>query len=227
MAEGESGKRRAAMRALEEVQDGMVLGLGSGSTTAHAIRALGRQLGPDTDTVGVATSHQAAREARTAGIPLRCLTDVDGIDLALDGADQVAGLSLVKGGGGAHTREKVIDAAAERFVVLVDESKLTDVLDHPIPVEVIPDATSYVERRVRDLEGEPRLRTAERTLGPSITDNGNFIVDCDFGRIDRPRELDEALSMIPGVVDHGLFVGLADAVYIGSEAGVERRERGT
>lgn len=210
----EGAKRRAGQRAAEEVESGWVVGLGTGSTAAHAIRKLG-----DADVRGVPTSHQSRRLAIESGIPLVELDEVSGIDLAIDGADQFARGSgaLIKGGGGAHAREKVIDAAADRFVVVADPSKESERLDRPVPVECLPDAAPVVTERLRGLGGEPEVREAERKDGPVVTDNGNLLADCSFGRIDDPAGLASAIAEVPGVLDHGLFVGLADAVYVGGE----------
>lgn len=225
MADEEQGKRRAAERALADVADGMVLGLGSGSTAACAIRGLGARVESGLDIVGVPTSHQSARLARAAGVPVRCLEDVSGIDIAIDGADQAAGLDLIKGGGGAHAREKVIATTADRFVVIVDDSKTTEMLDRAIPLEALPDAMPLVEDRISALGGEPTIRTSNETLGPVVTDNGNFIVDCTFGTIREPHRLDRDLSRIPGTVEHGLFLDVADAVYTGTAEDVLVQER--
>lgn len=221
MGDDERAKRRAVQAALEEVEDGMVLGLGSGSTAAYAIRALGEQIDAGMDLVGVPTSHQAAQVARDAGIPIRCLEDVSRIDLALDGADQVADGNLIKGGGGAHAREKLVDTFAKRFAVLVDDSKTAEALTAPVPLEVLPDAVRFVESQVEVLGGTPSVRSATEKLGPAITDNGNFLIDGDFGIISNPKALSRSLADTPGIVEHGLFLDLADVVYIGTEDGVE------
>lgn len=220
MADVERAKRQAAARAVEEVADGMVLGLGSGSTAAYAIREIGDRIDEGLDVVGVPTSRQAAFLARDVGVPVRCLDDVSGIDLALDGADQVAGSDLIKGGGGAHAREKVIDAAAARFAVLVDESKVAATLDLPVPVEILPDTRAYVEASVMELGGDPVLRTDDLE-GPAQTDNGNLVLDCGFGTIDDPPRLARKLANLPGVVEHGVFHDLADVLYVGSPDNVE------
>lgn len=217
----ERAKRRAAGRVLEAVEPGMILGLGSGTTAAHAIRGLGERVEAGLDVVGVPTSHQAALVAREAGVPTRCLSDVERIDVAIDGADQVAGLDLIKGGGGAHTREKIVDAAADRFLVLVDETKLADTLDLPVPVEVFPAARRHVEDAIEAMGGAPALRVEDGDLGPALTDDGNVIVDCAFGVLDDPERVAAELSSIPGVVDHGLFLDLADAVYVGTAESVD------
>jgi ribose 5-phosphate isomerase A len=204
-----------------------VVGLGSGSTAAAAIRALGREVDAGLDVRGVPTSYQSRQVAREAGVPLVTLEDATP-DLAIDGADQVAGdgRALVKGGGAAHARERVVDAAAARFLVVVDETKLADALDHPVPVEVLPDAVPVVERAVREQGGEPTLRAAERKSGPVVTDNGNLVVDCDFGRVTAPGERARALAETPGVVAHGLFVDLADELHVGGADGVTVHSRG-
>ncbi|WP_254532191.1 ribose-5-phosphate isomerase RpiA [Natrinema gelatinilyticum] len=226
----EAAKRRAGERAIETIEDGFVVGLGTGSTTAHAIRAIGRDVADGLEIRGIPTSFQSRQLALEVEIPLTDLDAVDGVDLAIDGADQVVDDpdapthgALIKGGGGAHAREKLVDTAADRFVVVADPSKLTDRLERPVPIEVLPDAYSVVAERVRSFGGEPTLRDAERKDGPIVTDNGNFVLDCEFGTIDDPDALATRLSRLPGVVEHGLFVGQADATYVGYDDGVEVR----
>lgn len=219
----EDAKRRAAERAAEAVEDGTTVGLGTGSTAAYAIEAIGRAVEDGLSVRGIPTSFQSRQLAREAGIPLAALEAVDRIDLAIDGADRVTDGDLIKGGGAAHAREKVVDTAADRFLVVVDDSKLSDRLDRPVPVEVLPDARSVVADRIRELGGEPTLRAAANKDGPVVTENGNLVLDCDFGEIEVPGELAAHLSAVPGVVEHGLFVGVADAVYVGSDDGVEVR----
>jgi len=222
---GDDGaKRRAGESAADRVEDGQVVGLGTGSTAAHAIRALGRAVDTGADLRGIPTSHQSRQLARECGVPLTTLEEVTP-DVAIDGADQVAGFDCVKGGGAAHAREKVVDTAADRLFLVVDPSKEAGVLDRPVPVEVLPDAVPTVRDRVVDVGGDPTLRAAERKDGPVVTDNGNLVLDCAFGAIEGPDELATALSTVPGVVEHGLFVGLADEVHLGSEDGVEVRTR--
>jgi len=227
----EAAKRRAGERAAETVKDGQVVGLGSGSTAAFAIRALGRRVDTGLNGAGVPTSFQSREVAREAGVPLRAPEDVETVDVAIDGADRVLdaatspdGGALIKGGGGAHAREKLIASAADRLLVVVDERKLTPELDAPVPVEVLPDARSIAAAHVRKMGGEPVLRRAEAKSGPVVTDNGNLILDCDFGAIAEPGSLARRLDGLPGTVEHGLFVGLADAVYVGSENGVGVRD---
>jgi ribose 5-phosphate isomerase A len=218
----DDAKRRAGEAAADRVTDGQVVGLGTGSTAAHAIRALGRAVDGGLDVQGVPTSFAARRLAREAGVPLTTL-EAATPDVAIDGADEVERdtLALVKGGGAAHAREKYVDAAADELLVVVDDSKVTDALVGPVPVEVLPDAHPVVAEAVRELGGEPELRSAERKDGPVVTDNGNLVLDCGFEALDAAR-LDPALSAVPGVVAHGLFVDLADAVFVGREDGVER-----
>ncbi|WP_254766288.1 ribose-5-phosphate isomerase RpiA [Salinilacihabitans rarus] len=227
----DAAKRRAGRRAAADVEDGSVVGLGTGSTTAHAIEAVGEAVADGLDVRGIPTSFQSRRLALAVGIPLTDLDAVDRIDLAIDGADRVVDApgadahgALLKGGGAAHAREKLVDAAADRFVVVADPSKLVDALGAPVPVEVLPAAHTVVADRVRDLGGDPELRAADRKDGPVVTDNGNLVLDCDFGSIDDPAALAADLSAIPGVLEHGLFVDLADATYVGTDDGVEVRE---
>jgi len=218
-SEREAAKRRAGERAVESVEDGTVVGLGSGSTAAHAIRALGREVDAGLDIEGVPTSFQAREIAIEVGIPLTTLDEAD-VALAIDGADQIAGADLVKGGGGAHAREKIVDAAADRLLVVADPTKEADVLDEPVPVEVLPDARTTVAEAVVDLGGRPELRRADRKSGPVVSDNGNLVLDCEFGEITDPAGLAADLSALPGVVEHGLFVDFADEVYVGTQTDV-------
>jgi ribose 5-phosphate isomerase A len=219
----DAAKRRAGESAAAVVEDGTVVGLGTGSTAAHAIRRLGERVDSGLDVVGIPTSYQARTLARDAGIPLTSLEEATP-DLAIDGADQVADGNLVKGGGAAHAREKVVDAAADRFLVVVDPSKERDLLDRAVPVEVLPDARTTVAAAVRELGGEPALRAAQRKDGPVVTDNGNLVLDCDFGAVPDPGSLASDLGTVPGLVEHGLFVGLADEIHVGRGDGTEVRD---
>ncbi|RLM50853.1 ribose-5-phosphate isomerase RpiA [Halorubrum sp. Atlit-28R] len=231
----DAAKRRAGESAAEAVTDGDVVGLGTGSTAAHAIRRLGERADAGLDVRGVPTSFASRELAAEAGIPLLDLPDAvgpegPGIDVAIDGADQVAtgaagddplsGGALIKGGGAAHAREKLVDAAADRFLVVADPSKESPRLDRSVPVEVLSAGRTAVAAAVRDAGGEPTLRRAERKDGPVVTDNGNLVTDCAFGEIADPAALSATLSAVPGVVEHGLFVGLADEVHVGTESGV-------
>lgn len=216
-----AAKRRAGATAVEQVSDGETVGLGSGSTAAAAVRALGERVDAGLDVRGVPTSYQARRVAREAGVPLVTLEDALP-DVAVDGADQVVGLddevvTLVKGGGASHARERVVDAAADRFHVVADATKVAGEVDAAVPIEVFPDAVPAVERAVREAGGEPELRAAERKSGPVVTDNGNLVLDCDFGTVAAPAALADRLDGTPGVVAHGLFVGLADVVHVADD----------
>lgn len=211
----EVGKAAAAL-----VQSGMIVGLGTGSTTAYAIEYLGSRLksGEIKDIQGIPTSFQAEVLAKKYGIPLTTLDAVDHIDIAIDGADEVdPQKNLIKGGGAAHTREKVVDALANQFVVVVDGNKLVDRLGSTflLPVEVIPMAMTPVMRAIEKLGGKPELRMGVKKAGPVITDQGNMVIDVKFDSIDDPAELEKALNNIPGVLENGLFVGVADKVLIG------------
>lgn len=213
-------KRRVGIEAASNISDGHVVGLGTGSTAAEMIVELGRRVREEKlSIVGIPTSFSAAMLAREHGIPLRDLDDVDGIDVAIDGADEVdPQRHLIKGGGAAHTREKVIATAAVTFIVVVDDSKLVDRLGStcPVPVEVIPMALRPVLRRLQELEGEPAVRMAKRKDGPVISDQGNLIVDVRFDRIEDPISLERAINQIPGVLENGLFCGLTDLIMVGT-----------
>jgi len=219
-----AAKRRAGERAADAVEDGMVVGLGTGSTAAHAIDAIGEAVDAGADVRGVPTSFQSRQHAIDAGVPLVGLDEVETVHLAIDGADQFADGDLVKGGGAAQAREKVVDATAERLVIVADPSKAAERLDHPVPVEVLPDARSLAADSVRGFGGEPTLRAAEGKDGPVVTDNGNLVLDCDFGAIADPAGLAERLSAVPGVVEHGLFVGMADEILVGHGDGVDAKK---
>ncbi|MCS6960312.1 MAG: ribose-5-phosphate isomerase RpiA [Pseudanabaenaceae cyanobacterium SKYGB_i_bin29] len=215
-------KQKVGIAAAQRVTSGMVVGLGTGSTTAFAIEEIGRRLkaGAIKDVVGVPTSFQASVLAKQYGIPLVTLDDVSGVDLAIDGADEVdPQKNLIKGGGAAHTREKIIDYLAKQFIVIVDQSKLVDRLGstYPVPIEVIPMAVTPVMRAITALGGKPELRLGVKKDGPIITDQGNFVIDAMFADIPNPGELEKTLNNIPGVVENGLFVGAADVILVGEE----------
>ena len=217
-----AAKRYAGRSAAETVADGTVVGLGTGSTAAHAIRRVGERVDAGLDVEGIPTSFQARELAREATIPLTSL-DVATPDVAIDGADQVADGQLIKGGGAAHAREKVVDTAADRLLVVIDPRKEADVLNEPVPVEVLPSARIPVADAVEECGGDPDLRAAERKDGPVVTDNGNLVLDCAFGPIENPEGLAGSLASIPGVVAHGLFVDVADEIHAGTADGVEVR----
>jgi ribose 5-phosphate isomerase A len=213
-------KQQVAKAAAARVKSGSVVGLGTGSTTAFVIQFLGDRLksGELKEIKGVPTSFQAAVLAKQHGIPLATLDDVDHIDIAIDGADEVdPHKNLIKGGGAAHTREKVVDSLAAEFIVVVDGSKLVDRLGSTfaVPIEVLPMALAPVTRAVAKLGGKPELRLAVKKDGPVITDQGNMVLDVKFAEIADPAGLEKTLNNIPGVVENGIFVGLANLILIG------------
>lgn len=213
-------KQQVGKAAAERVQSGSIVGLGTGSTTAYAIQFLGERLqsGELKDIKGVPTSFQAIVLARQYGIPLVTLDEIDRIDIAIDGADEVdPQKNLIKGGGAAHTQEKIVDSLADVFVVVVDSSKMVDRLGSTflLPVEVIPMAVSPVMKAIAKLGGKPTLRMGVKKAGPVVTDQGNLVIDVKFDHIDNPAELEKTLNNIPGVLENGLFVGVADVVLIG------------
>jgi ribose 5-phosphate isomerase A len=216
-------KQMAAARAVELVHSGMVLGLGTGSTTRYAIEIIGQRLrdGMLKDIVGVPTSSGSARLAQELGIPLTTLEEYPTLDLTIDGADEVGpDLVLIKGQGGALLREKIVANASQREIIIVDESKVVQVLGTraPLAVEVVRFGWDTYSQPLRSLGCEPvqRLRDGE----PYITDEGNYIVDCRFERIDDPAALEREIDLIPGVVENGLFIGLVSLVLVASESGV-------
>lgn len=225
MPDQDALKQKAALTAAALVEPGMVVGLGTGSTANYVIDELGRRCREEKlDFVGIATSEATARRAAGAGVPLTTLDGHPNVDLTIDGADEVdPELRLIKGHGGALLREKIVAAASKRLVIVVDPSKLSERLGtrFAVPVELVPFGWQAVVRRVEQLSGRPELRVVAETEQPFVTDSGHWILHCDFGPIAEPAALECALNDIPGVVENGLFVGLADAVYVGREQGVE------
>ena len=206
----EQEKELAGRAAAELVRDGDVVGLGTGSTAYFMVLALGERIKTGLKIVGIPTSNGTAELARTAGIPLSTLDQHPVIDIDIDGADEIdPQLYLIKGGGGALLREKIIASASKKMVVISDSSKLVPTLGRfPLPVEIIAFARTVVEKKIIALGATPKLRT--RADGsPYLTDNGNPILDCSFGKIEDPPALARTLSQIPGIVEHGLFIGLA------------------
>lgn len=213
-------KQEVGKAAANRVQSNSIVGLGTGSTTAFALEYIGDRLkkGELTNVVGVPTSFQAEVLAREYGIPLTTLDAIDHIDIAIDGADEVdPQKNLIKGGGAAHTREKIVDALANSFIVVVDSGKLVDKLGSTflLPVEVIPIARTPVMRALEKLGGQPTLRMGVKKAGPVVTDQGNLVIDVKFAAIDNPAELEKTINNIPGVLENGLFVGVTDVVLVG------------
>ena len=220
-------KENVGRQASELIKDGQVVGLGTGSTTHHFIRFLGERVkNEDLDILGIPTSFQSLILAREAGIKITTLDEHD-INIAVDGADEVSPtLDLIKGGGAAHTLEKLVDSSADEFVVIVDESKMVDSLgEFPVPLEIIPDSLRLVKNAVTDMGGIPELRRGIQKDGPVITDNGNFVLDTKFDEIENPYELEIELNTIPGVLENGIFAGITDKVIVGKETGNEVIEK--
>ncbi|TDB52344.1 MULTISPECIES: ribose-5-phosphate isomerase RpiA [Bacillaceae] len=206
-------KQAVGEKAAEFVKDDMIVGLGTGSTVYYTILKLGERVKNGLRIQGVPTSKETEKLARQVGIPLVTLADVNKLNLAIDGADEVDNqFSLIKGGGGALLREKMIAKASEQFIVVADSTKLVQTLGaFPLPVEVVRFGWEMTAKHIRDLGCVPRLRLLEDHT-PFITDNGNYIIDCHFQEIKRPHELEVTLNMMPGVVENGLFNHLTSRV---------------
>ena len=224
-------KQAVAAAATEQIQSGMVVGLGSGSTAALMIQALGAKLksGELSDVVGVTTSFQGEVLAAELGIPVKSLNAIERIDLAIDGADEVdPAFQLIKGGGACHVQEKLVAVRADRFVVVVDSTKLVDTLNLSflLPVEVLPGAWRQVQAQLAAMGGDAQLRMAVKKAGPVVTDQGNLVLDVKFAAgISDPAELEAAINNLPGVLENGLFVNITDQVLVGEIVDGEPRVR--
>ncbi|ASR48044.1 ribose-5-phosphate isomerase RpiA [Paenibacillus kribbensis] len=207
-------KQKAAEKAVEAIQDGMKVGLGTGSTAYWAIQKIGERVAQGLHIQAVATSQASEDLARELGIPIIPFDQIGRLDVTIDGADEVnEQLVLVKGGGGALLREKIVESNSDRLIIIVDESKDVKVLGtFPLPVEVVPFASEWTLEALRQTgcQAEWRIQDGERYL----TDNGNYIADCRYGTIENPQELEIRLNQIPGVVENGLFINMADQVII-------------
>ena len=227
----DSFRLKAAAAAVAEVRPGMKLGLGSGRTAEHFVRLLGEKVRAGLEVIGVPTSERTAELARELGIPLATLDEVPALDLDVDGADEIdPELRLIKGGGGALLREKIVATASKRMLVLGDPSKTVKTLGaFPLPIEVVPFGLAATRRAIDRAVGalllSPRMELREANEAPYVTDGGHYILDASFGRIPDPEALARALEATPGVVDHGLFLGLATAAIIGRSDGVDRLGR--
>ena len=218
-------KRRAAIKAVEFIESGMILGLGSGSTAWFALEAIGKRIqeGQLKSIIGIPSSKQTARDAQKLGIPIGSLADHPEIDLTIDGADEVdPDLNLIKGGGGALLREKILAQNSRRCVIVVDESKLSISLGvkKVVPVEVVSFGSYPVLKYLKTLSADARLRLNEKDE-PFETDQGNFIIDCKFRQITQPERLAKQLKERAGIIEHGLFLGLATDVIVAGEEGVQ------
>ena len=222
----DEAKLLAARRAVEFIEDGMAVGLGTGTTATLFIRELGRRVAGGLRIRAIATSDASRNLARELGIPITTFAETPVLDLNVDGADEVApGLALIKGGGGAHLREKIVASATRQFIVVADSTKVVQQLGQfPLPVEVIQLALPLVERRLQALGLNPTLRPARNAAGPEkpwITDEGNLILDCHCGAIPDPEKTAAEIRAIVGVVEHGLFLNMATLALVAGEGGVE------
>ncbi|MBI3705078.1 MAG: ribose-5-phosphate isomerase RpiA [Rhizobiales bacterium] len=225
-------KRAAAARAVEFVQSGMRLGLGTGSTAKHFVELIGARVRDGLDIVAVPTSEATHADAKRCGIPLTTLDETPELDLTVDGADEIApDLSLIKGGGGALLREKIVAAASARMIVIADQSKWVGALGgFPLPIEVTPFGFAATQRAVEKAIAAmgrpgPLKRRQDQNGHAFVTDGGHWIIDAVLGRIDDPHAMAHALSAVPGVMEHGLFIGLAQMAIIGGSDGIKIVER--
>ena len=214
-------KRKAGEKAVEYIKDGMIVGLGTGSTVKYTILKLGELVKDGLDIIGIPTSIATEKLAKERGIKLGSIDDYQVIDLTIDGADEVdRNLNLIKGGGGALLREKMIAHASKYEIIVVDESKVKDVLGNfPLPIEIVRFGHKRTMNVLSTLGCSPKLRVRDGKI--FITDNGNYIVDCKFDKIENPKDLERTIDEIPGVVEVGLFVGLANKIIVGKKDGID------
>ncbi len=225
-------KRLAAARAVEQVRDGMKLGLGTGSTAKHFVELLGERVQAGLKVIGVPTSEATRADAERCGVPLTTLEEVNRLDLTVDGADEIdPNLELIKGGGGALLREKIVAAASDRMIVIADESKWVQTLGRfPLPIEVVPFGLGATRRAIEavfaenGVSGQMDIRKAKDGHA-FVTDGGHWIVDARLGQIPDPPKLAVSLNLIPGVVEHGLFIGLARTAVLAGPQGIRVVER--
>lgn len=217
-------KKSASEEAIKFIQDGMTVGLGSGSTVNVMLKLLGEHVQAGLKVQGIPSSIETERLANEHGIPITDFTNVDTIDVAIDGADEAdPNLNLIKGGGGSLLREKIVDAPARQLIIIVDESKLVKQLGaFPLAVEVVPFGWKLVAKKIADLGAKTQLRKTDTDIFAS--DNGNYILDCSFQEIHEPAQLHDDLKAMVGVVETGLFAGMADRVIVASEDGIEVKE---
>jgi len=222
----ELGKKNAAIKAVEEnIKKSMIVGIGSGSTIVYAVKRLGEiNKEKNLNVKCIPSSFQAYQLIIQNGLELVSLDQYPEIDVDIDGADEIdKDLNLIKGGGGCLVQEKIVASNSKIFIIIADFRKKSDKLGmnwkRGVPIEVIPMAYFPIMKKLKELDGNPKLRMAKAKSGPLITDNGNFIIDVDFGEINNPKELDKKILFIPGVVDTGLFIGMTSKVYIGDRDG--------
>jgi ribose 5-phosphate isomerase A len=227
--EKEELKRLAAEKAVENIEDGMIVGLGSGSTAEYAIKKLGQLVRTGLQVKGIPSSLHTQRLAAAEKIPLTTFEECPEIDMTIDGADEVdSNLNLIKGGGGALTREKMIAFNSKKVIIVIDDSKIVKALgiDFPLPVEVTRFGWTSAKRIIEKFDCVVELR---KVMGsePFITDNGNYVLDCEFDKINDPVQMEQDINMIPGVVENGLFIGLVDEVIVGGKQGIMTLEKET
>ena len=214
-------KKLAGEKATEYIENGMIVGLGTGSTVEHSIKKIAEMVRNGMEIQCIPTSNQTRKLAKDLGIPLTTLEDYQEIDLTIDGADEVdPDLNLIKGGGGALTREKIVAYHSKKEIIVIDGSKVVKALgiDFPLPVEVLKFGWVSTKKKLEEIGSVVELRKIMDE--PFITDNSNYILDCDFERIKEPAELEREINNIPGVVENGLFIGLVDDVIVGSKQGI-------
>ena len=225
-----TAKRSAALEAVKWVRDGQIIGLGTGSTIFYALEEMGQRIKKGNLQVqGVSTSSQSSRLATKFCIPLVTLNECPRIDIAIDGADQVdPNFNLIKGMGGALTREKIVASAANKVIIVVDETKMTPCLGQHqvVPVEILPFAEQYICQRLKKLAKQISRRTTSASQ-PYITDNHNYILDVDFGEINDPESLEQTIKNLPGVIEVGLFINMADVICVGTRTTVEIQDKST
>ena len=225
-----NAKKKAAKEAIKHVENGFIIGLGSGSTVAFAIAALGEKIKKEKiNIIAIPTSYQSFLLAVKYGIRITTLDENPNIDLTIDGADQIdEQLNLIKGMGGALLREKVVALASKNNIIIADETKKVKKLgddNHPVPIEVLPFALTQVNTKLVELGGKSLLRQGTGKVGPIITDNGNVILDSVFGSINNPNDLNTRIKMMTGVIETGLFLDTTNIIYIGTSTSVEKMER--
>ena len=220
MTDANKEKVIVGRRAAELIRDKQIVGVGSGTTVSHFIKYLGERIKKEKISIkAVPSSFQTYIELLEAHIPITTLDENPLLDITIDGADEVdKDLNLIKGGGAALTQEKIIGTYTKKLIIIVDSSKYVNKLGtFPLPIEVIPMALMPIKKKLIEWGGTPKTRMGIKKLGPVITDNGNFIIDCNFGIIENPQELEKKLNSIPGIIENGLFIDLTDTVLIGQE----------
>jgi ribose 5-phosphate isomerase A len=218
----EQARKAAIMKALKEIENGYAIGLGSGSTMKIFIQELSKYLKKKKmKIIAVPSSYQSMQIAIENNIPIKNYLDKKELDLTIDSADQVdVKKNAIKGGGAAHTREKILFVASKKTIVIIDEKKIVEKLNKPVPLEVFPFSLNYVIKKIEDLGGKANIRVGNGKVGPIISDNGFIIIDADFGEINNPKKLNDELSSIYGVIEHGLFINsIINKVYIGYKNG--------